>query len=186
MAEETVAILFAPGFEETEAVAPYDVLRRGEVAVECVAVSDDKTVKSSRDLPIVCTHTLAEVDLGNYSALVLPGGIPGMPNLKATDAVREALTDFAANGKLVAAICASPSILAELGLLTGRRATANPNFQHILTENGATVIQDEAVVDGAIITSKGAGTSVAFGLEILRYLRGDDAVAKVRKGMVLD
>ena len=118
--------------------------------------------------------------------LVLPGGIPGTPNLRACEPLCEELVARADAGRPLAAICAAPSILAELGLLERRRATSNPGFQHVLAENGAELLADEpVVVDGNLITSQGAGTAMLFGLEIVRHFLGDEAVERVRAGVVL-
>ena len=123
----------------------------------------------------------------DYAMLVLPGGVPGTPNLRACEPLCEALARFSRDPRrAVAAICAAPSILAELGLLEGRRATANPGYQRVLSEHGAILVPDEPVVtDGDVITSQGAGTAMLFGLEIVRHLLGDDAAARVAAGVVL-
>lgn len=180
-----VAIFLAPGFEETEATTPYDLLFRAGIPVDLISILSSKEVTSSHELTIRAKYILDEVDLEQYDMLVLPGGIPGMPNLKANQTLSKALTSFAEQGKQLAAICASPSILAELGLLKGKTATANPGFQSILVANGAKLTQTTVAVDGNIITSKGAGTSLDFGLALVRHYGGEKAVAEVKKGLAI-
>ena len=109
-----------------------------------------------------------------------------LPNLRACQPLCDEVVARAGAGRPVAAICAAPSILAELGLLEGRRATSNPGFQHVLAEHGAELLPDEpVVVDGNVITSQGAGTAMPFALEIVRHYLGDEAVERVRAGVVL-
>lgn len=183
-----VAVFVAPGLEEIEGLTVVDLLFRAGVSCDTVAITPEWTVTSSHEVTIVCDRSIADAGFSfdDYDMLVLPGGIPGTPNLRACEPLCEAVCAFAAAGKPVAAICAAPSILAELGLLAGRRATSNPGFQHVLSEHGAELLADEpVVVDGNLITSQGAGTAMLFGLEIVRHFLGDEAVERVRAGVVL-
>lgn len=183
-----VAVFVATGLEEIEGLTVVDVLFRAGIPCDTVAVTPERQVTSSHEVTIVCDRSVRDegFSFDDYDMLVLPGGIPGTPNLRACKPLCAALRDFAAAGRALAAICAAPSILAELGLLEGRRATANPGFQHVLAEHGAELVaNDPVVVDGSLITSQGAGTAMLFGLEIVRHFLGDDAVARVAEGVVL-
>ena len=183
-----VAVFVAPGLEEIEGLTVVDLLFRAGIPCDTVAITPERTVTSSHEVTIVCDRSVAEPDFSfdDYDMLVLPGGIPGTPNLRACEPLCAALAEFSAAGRPLAAICAAPSILAELGLLEGRRATSNPGFQHVLAEHGAELLADEpVVVDGNLITSQGAGTAMLFGLEIVRHFLGDEAVERVRTGVVL-
>lgn len=183
-----VAVFVAPGLEEIEGLTVVDLLFRSGTACDTVAITASRQVTSSHEVTIVCDRSVEDAGFSfdEYDMLVLPGGIPGTPNLRACEPLCAALRDFAAAGRPLAAICAAPSILAELGLLAGRRATSNPGFQHVLAEHGAELVADEpVVVDGSLITSQGAGTAMLFGLEIVRHFLGDEAVERVRTGVVL-
>ena len=183
-----VAVFVAPGLEEIEGLTVVDVLFRAGIPCDTVAVTPERQVTSSHEVTIVCDRSVHDegFSFDDYDMLVLPGGIPGTPNLRACEPLCEALGTFARTGRALAAICAAPSILAELGLREGRRATANPGFQHVLAEHGAELVADDpVVVDGGLITSQGAGTAMLFGLEIVRHFLGDDAVARVAEGVVL-
>lgn len=183
-----VAVFVAPGLEEIEGLTVVDVLFRAGIPCDTVAVTPERQVTSSHEVTIVCDRSVEDAGFSfdEYDMLVLPGGIPGTSNLRACEPLCEALGMFAHTGRALAAICAAPSILAELGLLEGRRATANPGFQHVLAEHGADLVaNDPVVVDGSLITSQGAGTAMLFGLEIVRHFLGDDAVARVAEGVVL-
>lgn len=183
-----VAVFVAPGLEEIEGLTVVDLLFRAGIPCDTVAITASRQVTSSHEVTIVCDRSIEDPDFSfdEYDLLVLPGGIPGTPNLRACEPLCAALRSFAEKGRPLAAICAAPSILAELGLLEGRRATANPGFQHVLAERGAELVaNDPVVVDGSLITSQGAGTAMLFGLEIVRHFLGDDAVARVAEGVVL-
>ena len=183
-----VAVFVAPGLEEIEGLTVVDLLFRAGVPCDTVAITLEREVTSSHEVTIVCDRSIEEpgFSFDDYDLLVLPGGIPGTPNLRACEPLCAALREFAAAGRPLAAICAAPSILAELGLLEGRRATSNPGFQHVLAEHGAELVADApVVVDGSLITSQGAGTAMAFGLEIVRHFLGDEAVERVAAGVVL-
>ena len=186
--EKRVAVFVAPGLEEIEGLTVVDLLFRAGIPCDTVAITPERTVTSSHEVTIVCKRSLFDEDFSfdDYDMLVLPGGIPGTPNLRACAPLCEELAARAAAGRPLAAICAAPSILAELGLLEGRRATSNPGFQHVLAEHGAVLLADEpVVVDANLITSQGAGTARLFALEIVRHYLGDEAVGRVREGVVL-
>lgn len=183
-----VAVLVAPGLEEIEGLTVVDLLFRAGIPCDTVSVAQGRQVTSSHEVTIVCDRAIGDegFSFDDYDMLVLPGGIPGTPNLRACEPLCDALVRFAEAGRALAAICAAPSILAELGLLAGRRATSNPGFQHVLAENGAELLAEEpVVVDGSLITSQGAGTAMLFALEIVRHFLGDEAVERVREGVVL-
>ncbi|WP_417801788.1 DJ-1 family glyoxalase III [Thermophilibacter provencensis] len=186
--EKRVAVFVAPGLEEIEGLTVVDLLFRAGIPCDTVAITPERTVTSSHEVTIVCKRSLFDegFSFDDYDMLVLPGGIPGTPNLRACAPLCEELAARAAAGRPLAAICAAPSILAELGLLEGRRATSNPGFQHVLAEHGAVLLADEpVVVDANLITSQGAGTAMLFALEIVRHYLGDEAVGRVREGVVL-
>lgn len=186
--EKRVAVFVAPGLEEIEGLTVVDLLFRAGIPCDTVAITPERTVTSSNEVTIVCKRSLLDEDFSfdDYDMLVLPGGIPGTPNLRACAPLCEELAARAAACRSLAAICAAPSILAELGLLEGRRATSNPGFQHVLAEHGAVLLADEpVVVDANLITSQGAGTAMLFALEIVRHYLGDEAVERVREGVVL-
>lgn len=184
-----VAVFIAAGLEEIEGLTVVDCLYRAGIPCDTVSIVEDRTVVSSHEVTIVCKRSIYDEDFSfdDYSMLVLPGGIPGTPNLHACEPLCEALVRFANDPeRAVAAICAAPSVLGDLGILKGRRATANPGFQQAIADAGATLVSDErAVVDGNVITSQGAGTALYFGLAIVGYLLDEAAVEHVRHGVVL-
>lgn len=182
--DKKVAVVIAEGLEEVEALAVVDLLYRAGIAVDMLAVGDRLEVTSSHRITFRCDALLAQRDLADYELVMLPGGIPGTPNLKATPAVTREVSRRLEEGLPLAAICAAPSIPAEMGLLRGRRATANPAFMQVLADHGARTSQDSVVVDSNLLTSRGMGTAVDLGLEIVRFLLDDDAVEAVKKGVV--
>ena len=183
--DATVAIMLADGFEEVEALAVADVLYRAGVRADLISVTDARHVTSSHGIRVVADLMLEDVDLSAYTLLLLPGGMPGTLGLRGTPAIQAEVLRRADAGQPVAAICAAPSILAELGVLEGRHATANPAFVKAIAAGGAIVHENPVVVDEFIITSRGAGTALELGLEIVRYLLGDEAVDEVARGVVL-
>lgn len=184
--DRRAAVFFADGLEECEGLVLVDLLFRAGVPCDKVSVTGNLAVTSSHEVTVVCDATIADDDFSfdDYDMLVLPGGMPGTKNLRACEPLCAAVTDFVRSGREVAAICAAPSILAELGLLEGRRATSNPNFQHVLAEHGATVLQDSVVVDGNVTTSKGLGTAVDLGLQLVRSFLGEEAVEATKQKIV--
>ena len=182
--DATVAIMLADGFETVEALAVADILFRAGVRTDLISVTDARHVTSSHGIRVVADLMLEDVDLSTYTVLFLPGGLPGTTNLKATPAIQAEVLRRADEGEAMAAICAAPSIFAELGVLDGRHATANPAFVKAVAAGGAIVHDNPVVVDEFITTSRGAGTSIDLGLEIVRQLLGEDAAEAVSRGIV--
>ena len=163
-------VFFAEGTEECEALLVVDLLRRAKVEVTVASASGSREIVSSHKVHITADALAEEVDYSDVDMVVLPGGIPGTPNLAANKTVTDTCVSFAQAGKKVAAICAAPSVLAQLGLLEGRKATAHAGFQDQLA--GAEVLDAEVVVDGNITTSYGLGGAIPFALELVRQLAG--------------
>ena len=182
--DATVAIMLADGFETVEALAVADILFRAGVRADLISVTDARHVTSSHGIRVVADLMLEDVDLSTYTVLFLPGGLPGTTNLKATPAIQAEVLRRADEGEAMAAICAAPSIFAELGVLDGRHATANPAFVKAIAAGGAIVRDNPVVVDDFITTSRGAGTSIDLGLEIVRQLLGEDAAEAISRGIV--
>ena len=182
--DATVAIMLADGFETVEALAVADILFRAGVRTDLISVTDARHVTSSHGIRVVADLMLEDVDLSTYTVLFLPGGLPGITNLKATPAIQAEVLRRADEGEAMAAICAAPSIFAELGVLDGRHATANPAFVKAVAAGGAIVHDNPVVIDDFITTSRGAGTSIDLGLEIVRQLLGEDAAEAISRGIV--
>lgn len=161
-------ILLAEGYEEVEAMTPVDLLRRVNVDVQVVSASGEKVVKGSHQIGIETDVVLADVDINNTDLLILPGGMPGTKNLDENEAVRKLVMDFYEKEKYVAAICAAPSVFGHLGILKGRKATCYPGFETEL--EGAEYVEVPVVKDGHVITSRGVGTAVAFGLKLVEVM----------------
>lgn len=178
-----VYMLLGTGFEETEAVAPLDILRRAGVKVLTVGI-DGKTVCGSHKIPVVADITLEEMDLTEMDMIVIPGGMGGVASLRACPAALEALKFGWDNGKYVAAICAGPTVLADLGITDGRHATCYPG-QEIHMGN-AKMEKDTAVIaDGRLITGTSAGCAIPFGLALAEALVGKEAAEKVKEQIVI-
>ena len=182
--DKKVAVLIAPGLEEVEALAVVDVLFRAGVRADMVAVADALEVTSSHRVTVRADVLLADTDLSDYTLVLLPGGIPGTPNLRASAAVTEEVRRRLEAGEMLAAICAAPSIPAEMGLLQGRRATANPAFMQVLVDNGALVSEEGVVVDANLLTSRGMATATDLGLAIVEHLLDAEAADRVRTAIV--
>jgi 4-methyl-5(b-hydroxyethyl)-thiazole monophosphate biosynthesis len=168
-------VFFAEGTEECEALLVVDLLRRAKVEVLVASAS------GSHKVHITADALAEEVDYSDVDLVVLPGGIPGTPNLAANKTVTDTCVAFAKAGKKVAAICAAPSVLAALGLLEGKNATAHAAFQDKLA--GAHVLDTEVVVDGNITTSYGLGGAIPFALELVRQLAGEAEADRIRNAI---
>lgn len=177
-----IGIFVANGCEEVEVLTVVDILRRGNVDITMISITEVAEVTSSRQVTFRTDTVKSAVTFGKLDGIILPGGMPGTLNLKADETVQQVIRDFAREGKLVAAICAAPHVLGEAGLLKGKKATCHPGFEEQLI--GAAFLEEPVVTDENIITSRGMGTAIPFGLEILRYLKGQEAVEKVCTGLV--
>lgn len=178
-----VAVLLANGFEEIEALATVDILRRAGILVLLVSVESGLLVEGSHNIRVVADILLDELDKSELHALILPGGMPGSSRLKMHHEVVQ-LTQWAFNsGVWVAAICAAPIVLGEAGILNGKRAVCYPGFEPQLT--GAYHLDNGVVVDGKIITSKGAGFSFDFAFELVTQLVGKEKSDTIRQKMLI-
>lgn len=177
-------MLFAEGYEEVEALMTVDLLRRAGVEVILAAVQPDTTlVVGSHGIGVKMDCTLDEVAWEKQDAVILPGGMPGTRYLGDSQAVCDALKQMNEAGKVVAAICAAPSVLGRCGILEGKKATCYPGFEEALT--GATIRQDQpAVVDGNVVTSRGLGTSMEFGFALIEKLLSQDKAEEIRSQIV--
>lgn len=186
-------MFFADGFEETEAIAPADVLRRGGIDVKKVSINGSLGVSSSHGVHILTDMTFSEfrnqVVLDGTSpqdVMIFPGGLPGSDNLAACDELMDMMQKHYAEGGCVAAICAAPSVvLGKLPDLKGRKMTCYDGFEPALVAKGVEYTKEGVVTDGNIITGRGAGHAVNFGLAILAYLKGQDAADKVARSIML-
>ncbi|SES92942.1 DJ-1 family glyoxalase III [Prevotella sp. kh1p2] len=172
----------ANGFEEVEALAPVDILRRGGVEIKTVSVTGSELVESSHGVTIKAD--LRFEDAGDYSdadLLMIPGGLPGATNLNAHEGVRNALLKQYESGRRVGAICAAPMVLGSIGILKGKRATCSPGFEKYLT--GAEYTAELVTEDGNIITGEGPAATFPYAYRILSYFIGDGAVAELQAKM---
>lgn len=175
-----IYVFLAPGFEEIEALATVDVLRRAGEQVVTVGVSE-KIIKGSHNISVVADTTIAEVRHTQADMLVLPGGMPGTLNLEACEPLKEMLAEAYRNEKWLAAICAAPSVFGHMGFLQGRSATCYPGFEKDLF--GAQYTAQRVCRDGHIVTANGAGSAIAFGLELVRVLQGDEVASNLAAAM---
>jgi len=179
-----VFIFLAEGFEETEAVATMDVMRRGELDVKSVSITGNLLVAGAHEIAVNADTLFEKADFSSGDLLVLPGGMPGASNLNAHEGLKNLLKQYAASGKKIAAICAAPLVLGGLGLLQGKNATAYPGFESTL--KGANFIKTPVVIDGNIITGRGPGFAIQFGLAIVEELQGKAKAGEVAEGMLLE
>lgn len=177
-----VYAFFAEGLEEIEGLAVVDVLRRAGIPTEIISITNQREVTGSHNITIQADKCIHEINIDEAEILFLPGGIPGTPNLAACQLLMEAVKRFDENGKRLAAICAAPSILGEMGILRGKKATCYPGFEGKL--QGAECVMDKVVTDGNITTAKGMGAAIELGLELIRILQGEDAAESMKEKII--
>ena len=178
-----VYMLLGTGFEETEAIAPLDLLRRAGVEVATVGVNG-KIIYGSHHIGGEADSEIGEMDLTAMDMIVLPGGLGGVTSARASKPALDALRFAWDNGKYVAAICAGPTVLADLGITDGKNATCYPGCEGGM--GSASMIENAAVVtDGRLITGTSAGCAIPFGLALVEALKGKEEAARVAQQIVI-
>ncbi len=181
--DSKVYIFLADGFEEMEALIPYDVLKRAGFEVELVSVKSKLEVVSTHGLIVTCDTDISKINQENATLLLLPGGMPGASNLAESKELAAMLLKQNEEGKLLAAICAAPYVLGDLGILKGKHATCFPGYEsHLL---GAEHIAKSVVVSQNVITGNGAGAAVKFAFAIVEHLRGKRVADFLAEKMLL-
>lgn len=191
----TVNYLFlAEGYEIAEALCPVDMMMRAGLDVKTVSITEEKTVRSSHGIPVTASLSwseflkeLASEDIDGKGVLAFPGGMPGSVNLSEKKELIEIAQKHFDKGGITAAICAAPSVvLGKLQGLKGRRMCCYAGFEKALEDAGAVVSTEHGVVsDNNLITSRGAGHAIAFGLAIVAAAAGEDKAARVAKAIML-
>ena len=178
-----VYMLLGTGFEETEAIAPLDLLRRAGVDIMTVGVTG-KTVYGGHNIGIEADITIDQMDLTNMEMIILPGGLGGVASARANKPAMDALEFAWRNDKYVAAICAGPTVLADLGITDGKNATCYPGCESGM--GSANMISEAACVrDGKLITGTSAGCAIPFGLSLIEVLKGEEAARQVAEQIVI-
>lgn len=178
-----VYVLLGNGFEETEAVAPIDLMRRAGIEVLTVGLNG-KTIVSSHRISFNADITIDEIAFDDMEMIMLPGGLGGVASCRACEKAMQALKTAWDMGKLVSAICAGPTVLADLHITDGLHATCFPGCEGQMGE-AVMVSGKAAVTDGRLITGTSAGCAIPFGLELIKALKGEDAAAAIAKQIVI-
>ena len=177
-----VGIFMADGCEEIEGLTVVDIVRRAKLEMTTISITDKKEVTSSHNVTFLTDALASEVDFDGFDAIVLPGGKPGTLNLGASDMGNKVIKKFAGEGKIVAAICAAPTIYGEMGLLEGKNATCYPGMEDKLL--GANWQEQPVVVDGNFVTSRGVGTAIAFALTLVTILKDEETAKSLANSIV--
>ncbi|MCM1325888.1 MAG: DJ-1/PfpI family protein [Bacteroidales bacterium] len=177
-----IAIFFAEGYEEVEALAVVDICRRAGIETDMVSVTEESMVTSSHGISVKTDKTFGEVNFEEYDMLVLPGGGKGTQGLEAHEGLMAQIDAFYEKGKYIAAICAAPSIFGHRGILKGRNACSYPSFESHL--EGARVTKGPVEISDHVITSRGMGTAIDFGLAIAGALCGKEEAEKLARQIV--
>lgn len=179
----TVYVFFADGFEEMEAFASVDILKRAGQNVVMVTVTPDEIVTGAHGIPVLCDKNIVNCDFFDADLIVLPGGMPGASTLGECEDLRKLILRLAGENKPVAAICAAPMVLGKLGVLKGKKATCYPGFEQYL--EGAEYTAKMVERDGNIVTGKGPGAAVDFALALVDLLQGKDKVEELKTAMCI-
>lgn len=180
--KKKVLLFLAEGFEEIEAIAPIDILRRADIIVQTVSISDSLNVKGSHGIVVKADVLFKDVDFSNTKMLILPGGMPGTSNLNEHSELKVKLTEFDEDGKYIAAICAAPSVLGQLGMLKGKRAVCYPGWEEKL--KGAYTSEHRIEIDNNIITARGAGVAIEFALALVSILKSKSLAKELSDKMI--
>ena len=179
-----VAIFMADGCEEIEGLTVVDILRRAGVKIDMLSIGDSLNVTGSHGIQFRADYLMTDKNSDDYDGVILPGGMPGTTNLENNTLVQSALRKQFSAGKLIAAICAAPTIFGEMGLLKGKKATCYPGMEDGL--KGATHTGDYAsvAIDGRFITSRGVGTSIDFSLALIEILCSKEKADEIARAVV--
>ncbi len=176
------AIFLANGFEEIEGLTVVDILRRAKIDITMVSITGSKAVEGSHGIKLEADDTIENFDFDGVDMIILPGGMPGTKNLDACASLKAKIEEFNNEGKMLAAICAAPTVYGKMGLLKGKKACCYPGCEGDLI--GANVSTDEVSKDGNIITSRGMGTAIPFALAILEHFNGKEAAEQMAQAIV--
>ena len=182
MMEGCVYIFIADGFEEIEGLTVVDILRRGKVDIKTVSVEGRKNIEGSHGIKLETDCVLEETDFSDAAMFVLPGGMPGTLHLGECKALTDMLLKANEEGKKIAAICAAPSVLGDLGILDGKAAVCYPGFEERL--KGAVIGDKKVVVSENVITSRGMGTAIPFALTLLSIMKDQETADQIGKGII--
>ena len=176
-----VYVLLGTGFEEVEAIAPIDLLRRAGVSVLTVGING-KTIYGGHNIGVEADITIDEMDLTDLEMIVLPGGLGGVASARASQKALDALRFAWENDKFVAAICAGPTVLADLGITDGKEATCYPGCEGDM--GNAKMTGKNCVQDGKLITGMSAGQAIPFALKLIEALKGSEGANQIAKQIV--
>ena len=177
-----VYMLLGTGFEETEAIAPLDLLRRAGVEIQTVGLNG-KLIYGSHGIGVEADIEIGQLDLTALEMIILPGGLGGVASIRACDAAMKAVRFAWENGKYTAAICAGPTVLADLGIVDGKNATCYPGCEENM--GSANMVEAAAVTDGKLITGTSAGCAIPFGLALIAALKGQEEADRIAKQIVI-
>lgn len=175
-------IFLADGFEEIEGLTVVDLLRRAGIEAVTVSIKEEKMVTGAHGICVMADFLFTEIRGTMADMAVLPGGMPGTTNLLACESLMDMILGLHNAGAYIAAICAAPSILAEIGLLNGKKATSYPGFEEKMTM--AEYVYEPVVQDGQIITSRGMGTAIDFSLKLIEVLMGTDKAKEISDSII--
>ncbi len=178
-----VLVPLAIGFEDLEAITVVDLLRRANIDVVTAGLTSG-SIKGSRGTVIVPDTTLDEALKNSYDMVVLPGGQPGATHLENDERITRLITEMSAKKSYIAAVCAAPKVLATAGILNARNATCYPGALDTQQFPDIRLKDDDVVVDGTVITSRGPGTTMDFALQLIELLSGKAKRDEVEKGLV--
>ena len=183
--EQRVCVLLAPGYEEVEALTPVEYLRRAGATVDIISTTSEITVPSAHQVLVQADSFLDDIRPEDYAMVVVPGGLPGVPNLIANEKVLAFVKAMADQGAWVTSLCAGPSVLDHAGVLVGKCTTCFPGWEGKL-ENIGSFSEDTVVIDSKVITSRGAGAAGYFALALVEALFDADKADEVKRAVVMD
>ncbi len=175
-------IFLAPGYEEVEMLTVVDMVRRAGLVIDMVSITDTLEVTSSHNVTIKADKLFKDADFDSAKMIILPGGIPGTPNLLAYKPLTDKILEFKENGKLLSAVCAAPTVYGRLGILKDHKATCYPGQEVNL--NCAEYLTDPVVVDGQFTTSRGMGTCIEFAGAIITRLKDKETADDVKTKII--